>query len=151
MGLNLKILKMSPALFAWRYTERIADQTDHFADVFVRENVAYGYDVMTFESTQRTPFCLEKSSVRKSTIECFSSFFQCELSWNKVKYARITITHVCFIALTLAGSLGWCWTLGLSASCSNNILGTRQMLMHEKTCVIPIVVYRFCCMGLFYS
>ena len=25
----------------------IADQTDHFADVFVRENVAYGYDVMT--------------------------------------------------------------------------------------------------------
>ena len=50
------------------YTERIADQTDHFADVFVRVNVAYGYDVMTFESTQPTPFCLEKSSVRKWTI-----------------------------------------------------------------------------------
>ena len=50
------------------YTERIADQTDHFADVFVRENVAYAYDVMTFESTQPTPFCLEKSSVRKWTI-----------------------------------------------------------------------------------
>ena len=48
MGLNLKILKMSPALFAWRYyTENIADQTDHFADVFVRENAAYGYDVVT--------------------------------------------------------------------------------------------------------
>ena len=30
----------------------------------------------------------------------------CKLDWNKVKYARITITHVCFIALTLAGSLG---------------------------------------------
>ena len=55
------------------YTERIADQTDHIADVFVRENVAYGYDVMTFESTQPTPFCLEKSSVRKWTIKCFSS------------------------------------------------------------------------------
>ena len=64
MGLNLKILKMSPAL----YTELIADQTDHFADVFVRENVAYGYDVMTFESKQPTPFCLEKFSVRKWTI-----------------------------------------------------------------------------------
>ena len=25
-----------------------------------------------------------------------------------VKYARITIAHVCFIALTLAGSLGRC-------------------------------------------
>ena len=48
--------------------ERIADQTDHSADVFVPENVAYSYDVMTFESTQPTPFCLEKSSVRKWTI-----------------------------------------------------------------------------------
>ena len=41
---------MSPALFALRYigpTESVADQTDHFADVFVRENVAYGYDVVT--------------------------------------------------------------------------------------------------------
>ena len=46
-------------------TERIGDQPDHFADVFVRENIAYGYDVMTFESTQPTPFCLEKYSVRK--------------------------------------------------------------------------------------
>ena len=30
------------------YTERIVDQTDHFADVFVRENVAYGYDVRKY-------------------------------------------------------------------------------------------------------
>ena len=29
------------------YTESVADQTDHFADVFVRENVANGYDVVT--------------------------------------------------------------------------------------------------------
>ena len=44
MALNVKIIKMSPALFA----RHIADQTDHFADAFVRENVAYGYDaVMT--------------------------------------------------------------------------------------------------------
>ena len=46
--------------------ESIADQTDHFADVFVWEKVVYGYDVVTtFENTQPTPFCLEKSSVRK--------------------------------------------------------------------------------------
>ena len=58
------------------YTESVADQTDHFAVVFVRENVAYGYDVVTFENTQPTPFCLEKSSVRKWTMsECFSSVF----------------------------------------------------------------------------
>ena len=30
------------------YTESVVDQTDHFADAFVRENVAYGnmYDVV---------------------------------------------------------------------------------------------------------
>ena len=44
------------------YTESIADKTDHFADDFVRENVAYDYDVVmtiiiTFESVQPTPFC----------------------------------------------------------------------------------------------
>ena len=50
------------------YMESGADQTYHFADVFVREIVAHGYDVMTFESTQPTPICLEKSSVRKWTI-----------------------------------------------------------------------------------
>ena len=83
------------------YTERIADQTDHFADVFVRENVAYGYDVMTFESTQPTPI-----ECKKMDNLIFKQRFQCELSWNKVKYAIITITHACFIALTLAGSLG---------------------------------------------
>ena len=34
--------------------------------------------------------------------------FQCGFGWNQVKYARITITHVCFIALTLAGALRRC-------------------------------------------
>ena len=46
-GVNLKILKMSPKLFAWRYTESMADQTDHFADAFVHKNMAYGFDVVT--------------------------------------------------------------------------------------------------------
>ena len=36
---------MSPALFAWPYTESIADQTDHFADVLVRKTL---HTVMTF-------------------------------------------------------------------------------------------------------
>ena len=32
------------------------------------------------------------------------------VGWIQVKYARIMITHVCFIALTLAVSLGRCLT-----------------------------------------
>ena len=38
----------------------------------------------------------------------FKRRFQQGLCSNQVKHARITITHVCFIALTLAGSLGRC-------------------------------------------
>ena len=44
------------------YVESIVDQTDHFAYAFVRENIA-----MMLESLQLTPFCLEKSRVRKCT------------------------------------------------------------------------------------
>ena len=29
------------------YTESVVDQTDHLADVFVHENVVYGYDFVT--------------------------------------------------------------------------------------------------------
>ena len=38
----------------------------------------------------------------------FKRRFQRGLCWNQEEYARITITHVCFIALTLAGSLWRC-------------------------------------------
>ena len=49
---------------------------------------------MTFESLQPMPFCFEKSSVKKMDILMFKQRFERELSWDKVKYARITITHV---------------------------------------------------------
>ena len=32
--------------------------------------------------------------------------FQCVFAWNRIKCTRITITHVCFIALTLTGFRG---------------------------------------------
>ena len=38
---------MNPALFALRYTESAVAQTHHFPNAFVRENVAYGYDIVT--------------------------------------------------------------------------------------------------------
>ena len=48
------------------YTGNAVNKTDHFADAFVHENVANGYDiVMTFESLQSVPFCLGKFSIRK--------------------------------------------------------------------------------------
>ena len=84
--------------------------------------------MFSFAKTLRTVMTLwRRYDVRKYTadvilfreIQCkkmdnlmFKQRFQCELSWNKVKYARITITHVYFIALTLAGSLGRCLKTG---------------------------------------
>ena len=58
---------------------------------------------MKFESLTLPPFCLEKTSVRKMAV--FSVGYWLE---SVKKYARITIRHVCFIALTLAGSLRRC-------------------------------------------
>ena len=57
------------------YTENVADQTDYFADAFVREkNIAYGYDVVTFESTQPTPFCLEKLKKKMEKYNVLAAF-----------------------------------------------------------------------------
>ena len=33
------------------YAESAADQTDHFADAFFRENVAHGYDIVVLMFT----------------------------------------------------------------------------------------------------
>ena len=55
-------------------------------------------------------------------------------SMESLKSARITITHVYFSALTLAVSLG----SSLNSRPNGNFLEPQQMLMHEKTCMIPI-------------
>ena len=46
---------------------------------------------------------------KKRDILMFKRRYQCGLGWNQVKYARKTITRVCFIALTIVGSLGRCF------------------------------------------
>ena len=69
----------------------------------------------------------------------FKRSFQRALCRYQVKYARITITHVCFIPLTLAVSLGGCLKTRPDGLVFKQLSpGGRQMLMHEKTCVIPI-------------
>ena len=67
----------------------------------------------------------------------FKRRFQRVLYLNQVKYAEITITHVWFIALTLARSLGQCLNT-LPNGLVFKKLPQEQMLMHENTCVIPI-------------
>ena len=115
MGLNLKILKMSPALFAWRYIQKALRARLIISPMFLFAKtlrmvmtlwrhyyiLKYTADAILFREIQ----------CKKTDNLMFKQRFQCELGWNKVKYARITITHVCFIALTLDRSVGWCWSL----------------------------------------
>ena len=44
-----------------------------------------------------------------------------------------------FSALTFARSLGRCWKLRPPATVFNTSLRTWRMLMHEKSCLIPII------------
>ena len=67
---------MSSNFFFMLYTGIVADQNDHFNDVFIRKNLPYGYKVVTtFANLQQTPFCLEKSSVRKGIFTDLAAFF----------------------------------------------------------------------------
>ena len=62
--------------------ECVAAVTDHFADAFVRENVARVHMTLWRRNDVRkltlTPFCFEKSSVRKGIL-MFKRSFQCGL------------------------------------------------------------------------
>ena len=103
-----KYLKWTPSNL---HNESVADQNDDFANVFVRQNSTYGYDVvMTFWRSKFTAdtILFREIKVRKEIYFNVSATFSVQIGWNK-------------------------------ASCSNNFFGTRQMLMHEKTCVIPIL------------
>ena len=117
--------------------ECVADVTDYFPNAFVRENVARVYMTLWRRNDGRkltlTPFCFEKSVVSN---EIFN------VKIYQVKYARITITHVCFIALTLAASLGRCLNTRPNGLVFKQLPQDRQMLMHEKTCVILLFLRR---------
>ena len=59
--------------------ECVAAVTDHFADAFVHENVARVYMTLWRRNDVRklvlTPFCFEKSNVRKGISKVFSDVF----------------------------------------------------------------------------
>ena len=85
--------------------------TDHFADAFVREDVACVYMTLWRRNDVRmltlTPFCFEKSSVRKGIFNVLATL-SAPFMLKSGKICKNN-DHTCFfIALTLAGSLGRC-------------------------------------------
>ena len=60
------------ALLCSDIKEGVAHKTDHFADVYVYENIAYFNDnVMTFKSLQLTPGCFRGIQYKKRDILTF--------------------------------------------------------------------------------
>ena len=61
--------------------ECVAAVTGHFADAFVRENVARVYMTLWRRNDVRkltqTPFYFKKSSVRKGTFDVYATFQRC--------------------------------------------------------------------------
>ena len=114
----LKILTTGHHLFTWRYTTL---------------RCCPGTGILSW-------FLLTSNSVQFSWNDVL--IYGIPTARNSVEShqnARIAITHVCFIALTFAKSLGRCLNTQPAASCSNSFLRTWQMLMHQKKRVIPIL------------
>ena len=105
----LKRLKTGRGLFAQHKWQNVAARNDNFVHAFVDVN-----NVFDVRFCKLTSFCTMRFNV-----------------WNPGAF-------VCFIVLTFARSLERWFEHLAAALCSNNFLGTWQMLMHEKTWVIPI-------------
>ena len=55
------------------YTENVADQTDNFADAFVREkNIAYGYDVRKYTADAILFREIEEENGKYNVLAAFS-------------------------------------------------------------------------------
>ena len=93
---------LGPDLFAWRYTGKRCGLDWSFCRCFCSMTLWRRYDVRKFDADT---ILFREILCKKRDILIFKQRFQSALGWNHVKYARITITHVCFIALTLVRSL----------------------------------------------
>ena len=122
---HLKILKTGCRFFTWCYVTFCCHQNRHFTYFCYRQRQSNFHGMtslfMAYEQHKFYGF--------QGIFKAFSkTFFNGIIS----KYKKWS--HVCFIALTFARSLGRCLTARPVASYSNSFLGTWQMLMHEKMC-----------------
>ena len=120
--------------------QNVVARNEQLVYAFVDVNIVSGNDIFDIRFFMLSPSCTKRSSVRNMITLRFFRGFWCNfrLESGKMREQR---SHVCFIALTFDGSLGRCLNTrpqDLVVSCSNSFLGTHQMLMHEKSCMIPI-------------
>ena len=76
---------------------------------------------------------------------CVRQWFRTDEPLGERRYENWnTHTQTClFVSMSYISKVPWkTFEHKAGASCSNNFLGPRQMLTHEKTCMIPILLQR---------
>ena len=124
------------------YAESAADPTDHFTDAFFPKMLRTAMTLWRRYAVQKftvDSILFREIHRKKMDILMFWQRFQCKFHWSKVKYARITITHVSFIALTLAGSLGRCLNTPPIVLMFKHLPLDTANVNAWKKCVIPLL------------
>ena len=124
----------------------VAALTDHFKCFCLRKRCERlvtlwrPYDIRKFDADA---ILFREIQCKKMDILMFKRCFQGGLGKNQVKYARMTITHVCFIVLILAGSIGPCLNTRPNGPVFKQHPWDPANVLKcmKKTCVIPIVKY----------
>ena len=114
--------------------QNVAAWNEHFVHALDDVNVVSGNDVFDVRFCKPTPFCATRFKVLTYKIllfKWFSGVFGAILVWNQVK-CKNNDTRLFQCINILPGPSEDVWTLGLTASCSNNFLGILQMLMHKN-------------------
>ena len=101
---------MSPSLFAWCYIWKALRTRLIIPPIFLFAKKTRCVWLWRCDIWNHTADAIlfREIQCKKMDNLMFKQRVQCQLGWNKVKYAGIMITYVCFIALTLAGSLWRC-------------------------------------------
>ena len=97
MGFNLIILKMSPDWFVWQYME----------DWSLRRRFC-SRKRCTHYDDNADAILFGENHCKKNSLLSFKQCLRWTYGFNQTKYTRITITHDCLTAITLAGSLSRC-------------------------------------------
>ena len=84
--------------------------TDHFTVALFTKTVSAAMTCQCYEAQKFEPDAIlfGAAQCKKNDILMFYGILQGDFGCNQIKYPKITVTHVCFIALILATSLARC-------------------------------------------
>ena len=125
-------------LFTWRQTTMQGWPGISIVSWFLLTSTSLHSSRNDDKKSKKKKASIDVYSAHKATISCFFGSFQREFSWTHIS-AKITITHVCFSALTFAGSLGRSLNTRPSGLLFKQFPRDPANVNAWKTCLIPIL------------